>query len=170
VSVHIAALLAPPPPKLATNDAGFPRVTPVFQVKEFLRQGSNSSPSVINWLIEKNKSRVSIENKLFVYKAVVKTIWSNGIEPRGCASKSNIVIMLRSQSKILRTIANAPRYVTNHTLHTDFNIPCVSDVIHETINKHHNNLEAHPNPLLEALLQPLNTRRLKRCWPYPTTS
>jgi hypothetical protein len=74
--------------------------------------------------------------------------------------------MQRSKSKILRAIANAPRYVTNHTLHTDFSIPYVSDVIHERINKHHNNLEAHPNPLLESLLQPTNTRKLKRCWPF----
>ena len=74
-------------------------------------------------------------------------------------------IMQKFQSKILRAIANALRYVTNHPLRTDFNIPYVSDVIHERINKHHNNLEAHPNPLLEPLIQPVNTRRLKRCWP-----
>jgi hypothetical protein len=62
--------------------------------------------------------------------------------------------MQRSQSKILRTIANAPWYVTNYTLRTDFNIPYVSDVIQERINKHYNKLEAHPNPLLEPLLLP----------------
>jgi len=87
------------------------------------------------------------------------------VELWGCASKSNIIIMQRSQSKILRAIANASCYVTNHTLHTDFNIPYVSDVIHERMNKRHNNLEAHPNPLLESLIQPINPRRLKRCWP-----
>ena len=76
--------------------------------------------------------------------------------------------MQGSQTKILRAIANAPRYVTNHTLHTDFNIPYLSDVIHEIINKHHNKLEAHPNTLLESLLQSTNTRRLKRCWPLDT--
>jgi hypothetical protein len=54
----------------------------------------------------------------------------------GCASKSNIVITQRSQSKIFRAIANAPRYVTNNTLQTDFNILYVSEVIHEGINKH----------------------------------
>jgi hypothetical protein len=35
------------------------------------------------------------------------------------------------------------------------------DVIHERITKHHNNLEAHPNPLLELLLQPINTKNKK---------
>ena len=38
-------------------------------------------------------------------------------------------------------------------------------VIHEKINKHHKKLEAHPNPLLEPRLQPINTRKLKICWP-----
>ena len=73
--------------------------------------------------------------------------------------------MQRLQSKLLRATANAPWYVTNHNLHTDFNIPYVSDVIHERINKHYNKLGAHPSPLLEPLMQPVNTRRLKRCWP-----
>ena len=90
-------------------------------------------------------------------------VWSYGIELWGCPSKSNIVIMQRSQSKILRAISNSPRYVTDHIVHTEFNIPYVSDVILERINKHHNNLEAHPNPLLEPPLQPINSRRLKRC-------
>jgi len=31
---------------------------------------------------------------------------------------------------------------------TDFNIPYVTDVIRERINKPHNNLEPQPNPLL----------------------
>jgi len=106
------------------------------------------------------KSRLSIENKLLIHKAIIKPIWSYGIEMWGCVSKSNIVVMQRPQSKILRAIANSPWYVTNHILHTDSNIPYVSDVIHERINKHHIILEAHPNPVLEPLLQSVNTRRL----------
>jgi hypothetical protein len=61
----------------------------------------------INWLTGK-KSHLSIENKLLIYKAVIKPIWSYGIELWCCASKSNIVNMQRSQSKILRAIVNAP--------------------------------------------------------------
>jgi hypothetical protein len=78
----------------------------------------------INWLIGKI-SHLSIENKLLIYRAVIKPIWSYGIEMWGCASKFNTVIMQRSQSKILRAIVNEPRYVTIHPLHTDFNIPYV---------------------------------------------
>ena len=82
----------------------------------------------------KIKSHLSIENKLLIYKAVIKPIWNYGIELWGCASKSNTVIIQRPQSKILRTIANAPRHVTNHNLHTDFNIPYVTSSMKETIN------------------------------------
>ena len=67
--------------------------------------------------------------------------------------------------QIFRAIANIPRYVTNQTLHTDFNIPYVSDVSKERSNKHHNNLEVRSNPLSEPLLQPINIRRLKSWWP-----
>jgi hypothetical protein len=61
----------------------------------------------INWLIGK-KSHLSIENKLLIYKAVIKPIWSYGRELWVCANKSNIVIMQRSRSRILRTIAKHP--------------------------------------------------------------
>ena len=73
--------------------------------------------------------------------------------------------MQRSQIQSLRVTANAPRYVTNHTLHTQFNIPYVIQVIHERLNKRHTKPEAHPNPLLQPLLQPTDSSRLKRCWP-----
>ena len=82
----------------------------------------------------KKKSHPTIENKLFIYKDVFKPTGSCGIERWACARKSNRVIMQRNQSKILRAIANAPWYVTNHSLRTDFIIPYVSDVNHGRIN------------------------------------
>ena len=99
----------------------------------------------INWLIGRN-SNISLENKLLVYKAVTKPIWTCGIELWGCASKSNVAIIQRSQSKVLRSIANAPCFVPNHKVHTDLNIPYVNEVINERTNKHLNTLQSHPNP------------------------
>jgi hypothetical protein len=103
-----------------------------------------------------------LENKLLVYKAVIKSIWTYGIELWGCARKSNAAIIQRSQSKILRTIANAPWFVSNCTLHTDLNIPYVSEGINERINKHLNKLESHPNLLVETLTQTMRSGKLKR--------
>ena len=108
----------------------------------------------IKWLIGKKNSPLSLENEILIYKTILKPIWTYGIELWGCASKSNIAIMQRYQSKILRTIANAPWYVTNQTLHTDLQIPYVSTVIHKRINKHRIALAFHPNPLVEPMLHP----------------
>ena len=105
-----------------------------------------------------------LENKLLIYKTVLKPVWTYGIELWGCASKSNIEIIQRYQSKLLRTMINAPWYVSNHTLHTDLRIPYVRTVFQERITKHRTLLTSHPNPLLVPLLQPMFNRRLKRRW------
>jgi hypothetical protein len=60
---------------------------------------------------------------IFIYKTVLKPVWTYGIELRGCATKSNIAVIQRYQSKHLRSITNAPWYVSNHTLHFDLHIP-----------------------------------------------
>jgi hypothetical protein len=70
----------------------------------------------------------------------------------GRASKSNILIMQRSQSNILRMIVDAPWYVSNATLHADLGISYVQDAIHQKCNKYHATLETHESPLLKALL------------------
>lgn len=118
----------------------------------------------LNWLIGR-KSRLSLENKILVYKTIIRPIWTYGIELWGCASKSNLAIIQRSQSKILRAITDAPWYVSNQMIHNDLNIPFVQDVIQHHSNKHHAKLELHTNPLIQPLLQHHNNRRLKRNWP-----
>jgi hypothetical protein len=60
------------------------------------RKQTDFKAKEINWLIGK-KSNLSIENKILVYKAVIKSIWTYGIELWGCASKSNTAIMQRAQ-------------------------------------------------------------------------
>jgi hypothetical protein len=59
-------------------------------------------------------------------------------------------------------IVDAPRYVSNVTLHADLGISYVQDVIHQKCNKHHTTLEFHENPLLKTREE---NRRLKRNWP-----
>jgi hypothetical protein len=82
----------------------------------------------MHWLIGRN-SKLSLDNKILLYKTIIKPIWVYGVEIWGCASKTNISIIQRSQSKILRMITNAPWYVSNITLHEDLKVPIVKDVI-----------------------------------------
>jgi hypothetical protein len=59
------------------------------------------------------KSNIATENKLLIYKTIIIPIWTYGLELWGCASKSNMSIIQRSQSKILRMIVDAAWYVSN---------------------------------------------------------
>jgi hypothetical protein len=48
------------------------------------------------------KSKMSLENKLLIYKTSLKLIWMYGIPLWGIASNSNIEILQRFQNKVLR--------------------------------------------------------------------
>jgi hypothetical protein len=62
-------------------------------------------------------------------------------------------------------MANAPWYVSNHTLHNDLKVPLVQDVIKERKRHHGCKLADHTNPLMETLLREHDNRRLLRVWP-----
>jgi hypothetical protein len=59
------------------------------------------------WLLGR-KSNLSSNNKLIIYKAILKPTWTYGIQLWGTNSNSNIEILERFQSKVLRLIVNAP--------------------------------------------------------------
>jgi hypothetical protein len=90
------------------------------------RKQVNITFKQLNWILGRN-SQLNVENKLLIYKTIIIPIWTYGLELWGCASKSNVSIIQRSQSKILRSIVNAPWYVSNATLHTDLGIQYVQD-------------------------------------------
>jgi len=115
------------------------------------------------WLMGKH-SPLSLTNKLLIYKTVLKPIWTYGLALWGCAASSNLAIIQRYQAKILRQITNAPRYVTNHTLHKDLLISQVRTVLQELTDTHRTALQSHPNPLMAQILAPPNSRRLLRRW------
>jgi hypothetical protein len=73
------------------------------------RKQVNITIKQLNWLLGR-KSNLAIENKILIYKTVIIPIWTYCLELWGCASKSNISIIQRSQSKILRIIVDASWY------------------------------------------------------------
>jgi hypothetical protein len=118
----------------------------------------------LNWLIGKT-SYLSFDNKLLIYKTVIKPIWTYSIELWGCASKTNIAIIQRAKPKIFQSITNVPWYVSNLTLHKYLKTPYVTETIRENSTKYYNRLENHSNQLLQLLLQPHENHRLNRNWP-----
>ena len=117
------------------------------------------------WLLGRY-SQLTLENKLLIYKVIIKPIWTYGIQLWGSASNSNIEILQRFQSKTLRTIVNAPWYVSNKVIHNDLKICYVKDEIGPFSARYCNRLVVHPNCLASNLLDTrYQTKRLKKFKP-----
>jgi hypothetical protein len=126
------------------------------------RQQLNLKANKLNWLLG-YRSKLSIHNKLLLYKTILKPIWTYGVQLWGSASDSNIEILQRFQSKLLRKIVNAPWFVSNRTLHQDLKIPTVQEEIAKFSKKYISKLENHPNHLaLNLLDNSITVYRLKR--------
>ena len=61
----------------------------------------------MSWLITA-RSQLSLDSKLTVYKAILRPIWTYGMELWGCSKPSNTKILQTFQSKMLRMISSAP--------------------------------------------------------------
>jgi hypothetical protein len=116
------------------------------------------------WLLGR-KSKLSTNNKFLLYKAILKPIWTYGIQIWGTASISNIEILVRFQSKTLRMIVNAPCYVPNSVIRRDLQIPTVKEEIQCYSSQYNARLSAHPNDLIANLMELADNRRLQRHLP-----
>jgi hypothetical protein len=119
----------------------------------------------MNWLINR-KSQLSLENKITIYKAIIKPVWTYGIKLWGCSKPSNTKILQTFQSKTLRKLANVPWYISNITLHNDKRIPYVAEVIRTYAQKHKTRTAQNNIQLIRDLFtQPEIGRRPNRMWP-----
>jgi hypothetical protein len=118
----------------------------------------------IYWLLGR-KSKLSTNNKLLIYKTILKPIWTHGIQLWGTASTSNIQIIERFQSKALRMIVDAPWYVPNTVIRRDLQTPTVKEEIRRYSSQYSARLSAHPNDLIVNLMELPDYRRLRRHLP-----
>ena len=107
-----------------------------------------------------------LDNKLLVYKAILKPIWAYGVQLWGSASNSNIETLERFQSKVLRIITDAPWYVPNAVIKRDLKVLLVRQEMRNYSVTYRQRLDDHPNRLAKSLFQRThyNLRR-KRYYP-----
>jgi hypothetical protein len=121
------------------------------------------------WILGR-KSELSIENKLLIYKTILKPIWTYGISLWGTASNSDVEILQRYQNKVLRAIENVPWYISNKVLYADLKAPIIREEITKCTVKYGDKITTDPNELSSTLLEEEEPRRLKRFKPiYLTT-
>ncbi|CAK1552922.1 unnamed protein product [Leptosia nina] len=113
------------------------------------------------WMLGRN-SRITLENKLLIYKSILKTAWTYGIQVWGSASNTNIAILQRVQNAILRTISNVLWFIRNSEIHTQLEMNTVKEEIQASTTKYQKRLENHPNMLAANLITRSYQKRLKR--------
>jgi hypothetical protein len=118
----------------------------------------------MHWLLGR-KSQLSTINKLLLYKTILKPIWTYGIQLWGTASTSNIEILERFQSKVLRIIVDAPWYVPNLLIRRDLSCPTAKEEIRRYSSHYVDRLRTDPNHFAVNLLRLPDNRRLRRFLP-----
>ena len=71
------------------------------------------------------KSKHSVTNKLLLYHSILKAKWTYGIQLWGTAANSNLEILQRFQSKVLRSTW----YITNAQLHRELQVKTIKEEI-----------------------------------------
>jgi hypothetical protein len=108
----------------------------------------------------------STNNKLLIYKVILKPTWTYGIQLWGTTSNSNIEILERFRSKVLWLIVDAPWYVSNSVIRKDLQIPTVKEEISRFSSHYDVRIRVHPKELIASLTEPPIHRRLRRYWPH----
>jgi hypothetical protein len=117
------------------------------------------------WIIGR-KSQLSLDNKLLVYKAILKFIWTNGVQPWGLASNSNLESLERFQLKLLWIVMDALWYVPNAVIKRDLQVLSVRHEVRNYSVTYRQRLDDQPNSLAKPLFQrPNYNPRLKRYYP-----
>jgi len=97
-------------PRVTINEAQLPVRNEVKYLGLILDKKLTWRSHIINLKLRQmnsligRKSKPTTENKLLIYKAILKPIWSYGVQLWGCAKPSNTKIIQRVQSKILRMV------------------------------------------------------------------
>jgi hypothetical protein len=110
-------------------------------------------------MVDRRRLQMTINNKLLIYKQILRPVWQYRAQIWGCSKPSNINIIQRFQNKVLRGIVDVPWYVRNSDLRRDLNIESVTDIIKKMAQNHERRLHNHPNT--EAI-QLLNYRETTR--------
>jgi len=117
------------------------------------------------WIIGR-KSQLSLGNKLLMYEAILKPIWTYGAQLWGSASNSNLEILERFQSKVLWIITDAAWYVPNSVIKRDLQMLSVRQDVRNYSVIYRQRLDDHPNSMAKSLFQGTNCKlRLKRYYP-----
>ncbi|GFW30733.1 probable RNA-directed DNA polymerase from transposon BS [Trichonephila clavipes] len=91
------------------------------------------------------KSKLSLKNRLFVYKQYIRPLLLYGCVIWGSAGNVHIENLQRLQNRALRTIARAPRFLPRYILHEELRVEPIHTIIAELASNFHSSIPYHSN-------------------------
>ena len=114
-------------------------------------------------------STLSIENKLKIYKTIIKSIWTYKIPLWETAAMSNINKLESLQSKMLKTKVDVRWHVRNQDIGKDLKIPTFKEEIVRQRETYKGRMATQPNQLTANASKTHIERILKRKHPTDLT-
>ncbi|KAL4104985.1 hypothetical protein QTP88_020260 [Uroleucon formosanum] len=108
------------------------------------------------------QSSLSWKCFILLYKQILQPLLLYAVPVWGNCAKTHIHKIQIFQSKVLRTKSNAPWFIRNAALHTDFQLPSITDYIKKLTINFFNHLESASSAKYYNLSVPPSIRRLKR--------
>uniref|UniRef100_A0A0A9WAW8 Putative RNA-directed DNA polymerase from transposon X-element n=1 Tax=Lygus hesperus TaxID=30085 RepID=A0A0A9WAW8_LYGHE len=104
---------------------------------------------------------VSLQNRIIMYKVLIRPIWTYTAEIWGTCSKSEFKRLEQQQNNMLqRHIVQTPPFVRNETIYNDLNIESPQEYLVKHSTSFHLRNEGHFNPLVTESFQIPTSRRL----------
>ena len=98
-----------------------------------------------------HKSRISLKNKLLLYKSIIQPAMLYGCELWGVAAKTHLNKIQVIQNKTLRVITNASWFIRNTVIHRDLDVKFVTTYIQEKALNLIRRSGHSENPMINAL-------------------
>lgn len=118
------------------------------------------------WLFGRH-SKLRRNNKILLYKSMVRPIWAYGSQIWACSAKTNVGKIEVVQNKLLRLIAGARWYERNRDIRAELGVESIEVYISNLYNNYEERLLHHPNTEAVKLLDwGEEVRRLKRRKPH----
>ncbi|GBN45511.1 putative RNA-directed DNA polymerase from transposon X-element [Araneus ventricosus] len=114
------------------------------------RQKINAVKSILYPLIGK-KSKLSLSNKLLLYKSLVRPVMSYASLVWGAAAKSNIQTLESAQNIIALQLTNSPWFIRNRYIAKDIKLQPIKDYFKKLAVNFFRAIENHSNPAIQEI-------------------
>jgi hypothetical protein len=147
------------------------QLRPTYNKALLMRQGFLKGVHFINNQNFEVTLRITVPQRYNILSAsyfitytllILKPVWTYGIQLCGTASTSNIEILERFQSVVLRVIVDAPCYVPNTVIRRDLQTPIVKEEIRHYSCQYSASLSVHPDDLVANLMAQHDSNRRSR--------